>query len=180
MKISETKLKDAFIIDPTIHDDQRGYFFEGFNRQRLVEDTGYDFSIAQVNHSHSSKHILRGLHYQLENVQAKLIWVTLGEIFDVIVDLRRSSPHFGQWCGFTLSADNGRRLMVPEGFAHGFLVLSDMADITYLTSDMHNPAAERALRWNCPDVSIKWPVIDPALNERDAKAPGLSACETYA
>lgn len=180
MKISETKLQDAFIINPTVHGDERGFFFEGFNRQRLVEATGYEFDMAQVNHSRSSKHVLRGLHYQMENVQAKLIWVTVGEIYDVIVDLRRSSPHFGQWYGIILSADNRRRLMVPEGFAHGFLVLSDMADITYLASDRYNPAAERFLRWNCPEVSIEWPVLDPALNERDAAAPGLGACETYA
>ena len=180
MKISSVGLQDAFIIDPLRHDDERGFFFEGFNRQCLFEATGYEFEVAQMNHSHSSKYILRGLHYQIENVQAKIIWATSGQIYDVIVDLRRSSKHFGDWYGTTLSADNGRRLLVPEGFAHGFLVLSDKADVTYLTSDIYNPAAERLLRWNCSKVNIKWPVIDPAVNERDAAAPGLDACETYA
>ena len=179
MKISDTGLKDAFVINPVLHGDERGYFFEGFSRQRLAEAMGYDFDVAQVNHSRSTKHILRGLHYQVENVQAKLIWATSGEIFDVIVDLRRSSPHFGQWRGIRLSADNRQRILVPAGFAHGFLVLSETAEITYLTSDIYNPAGERFLRWDCPQIGIEWPVSNPTLNERDAAAPGLSDCETY-
>ena len=179
MKISDTGLKDAFVINPVLHGDERGYFFEGFSRQRLAEAMGYDFDVAQVNHSRSTKHILRGLHYQVENVQAKLIWATSGEIFDVIVDLRRSSPHFGQWRGIRLSADNRQRILVPAGFAHGFLVLSETAEITYLTSDIYNPAGERFLRWDCPQIGVEWPVSNPTLNERDAAAPGLSDCETY-
>lgn len=179
MIISSTGLKDAFTIDPVQHGDERGFFFEGFSRPRLAEATGYEFNVFQSNHSHSSKHILRGLHYQIENVQAKLIWATSGEIYDVIVDLRHSSPHFGHWFGTKLSADNARRLLVPEGFAHGFLVLSETADITYLTSDIYNPKAERFLRWNCPEVGIQWPVNNPQLNQRDAAAPGLSTCETF-
>ena len=143
MKIFETGLKDAVIFDPTVHGDERGYFFEGFNRQRILEATGYDFDAAQANHSRSSQNILRGLHYQVENVQAKLIWATSGEIYDVIVDMRRSSPDFSRWCSVTLSANNRLRLLVPEGFAHGFLVLSETAEITYLTSDLYNPAGER-------------------------------------
>ena len=179
MKISDTGLKDAYVINPVLHGDERGYFFEGFSRQRLAEAMGYDFDVAQVNHSRSTKHILRGLHYQVENVQAKLIWATSGEIFDVIVDLRRSSPHFGQWRGIRLSADNRQRILVPAGFAHGFLVLSETAEITYLTSDIYNPAGERFLRWDCPQIGIEWPVSNPTLNERDAAAPGLGDCETY-
>lgn len=179
MKTFETGLKDAFTFAPNVHGDERGYFFEGFNRQRVLEDTGYDFNVAQANQSRSTHNILRGLHYQVENVQAKLIWATLGEIFDVIVDMRRSSLNFGHWYSVTLSADNRRRLLVPEGFAHGFLVLSETAEITYLTSDMYNSAGERCLRWNCPEVGIKWPVSTPMMNERDATAPGFNACETY-
>ena len=179
MKISETALKDAVIIDPTVHGDERGYFFEGFSRQRILEANGYDFDAAQANHSRSSQNILRGLHYQIENVQAKLIWATSGDIYDVIVDLRRTSPDFGRWYGVTLSADNRRRLLVPEGFAHGFLVLSETAEITYLTSDIYNPEGERFLRWNCPEIGIKWPTNSPKLNDRDATAPGFGDCETY-
>mgnify|MGYP001373657218 CR=1 FL=1 len=180
MNITETKIKDAFIIEPKVHGDKRGYFYEGFSHQSIVKATGYEFDVAQVNHSRSTKQILRGLHYQVENVQAKLIWVTAGEIYDVVVDLRRSSPNFGRWHGDTLSANNKRRLLVPEGFAHGFLVLSETAEITYLTSDIYNPAGERCLRWNCPEINIEWPFEGPTLNDRDANAPGLSECEFYA
>ena len=179
MKIIETGLKDAVIIDPIVHGDERGYFFEGFSRQEILEATGYEFDAAQANHSRSTQNILRGLHYQVENVQAKLIWATSGEIYDVIVDMRRSSPNFGCWYGITLSANNKRRLLVPEGFAHGFLVLSQAAEITYLTSDIYNPAGERFLRWNCPEIGINWPVSTPKLNDRDATAPGFGDCETY-
>jgi len=179
MKITETKLQGAFIIEPAVHGDERGHFYEGFNRQHILEATGCEFDAAQANHSRSAKHILRGLHYQMQNVQAKLVWATSGEIYDVAVDLRRSSPGFGQWQGFTLSADNRQRLLVPEGFAHGFLVLSETAEITYLTSDIYNPAAERFLRWNCPKIGIEWPIEAPTLNDRDANAPGFDDCETY-
>ncbi len=180
MQISDVKLNGAFLIDPILHGDQRGFFFEGFSRKRLAEASGYDFNVVQVNHSRSARNILRGLHYQMRNVQAKLVWVTSGEIFDVIVDLRRSSTTFGQWFGTTLSDVNRRRLLVPEGFAHGFLVVSETAEITYLTSDVYNPKAERFLRWNCSMVGIKWPEDNPILNERDATAPGLDECEKYA
>ena len=179
MKISETGLKDAVIIDPTVHGDERGYFFEGFSRQRILETTGYEFDAAQANHSRSTQNILRGLHYQIENVQAKLIWATSGDIYDVIVDLRRTSPDFGRWYGVTLSANNRRRLLVPEGFAHGFLVLSETAEITYLTSDIYNPDGERFLRWNCPEIGIEWPANSPKLNDRVATAPGFGDCEAY-
>ena len=125
MKTSETGLEGAILIDPVVHGDERGFFFEGFSQRRVAETTGYKFDVAQINHSRSKQHILRGLHYQVENVQAKLVWVTSGEIYDVIIDLRRSSPSFAQWRAFTLNAENKRRLLVPEGFAHGFLVLSE-------------------------------------------------------
>ena len=176
---SETGLEGAFLIDPVVHGDERGFFFEGFSQRCVADTTGYKFDVAQINHSRSKQHILRGMHYQMENVQAKLVWVTSGEIYDVIIDLRRSSPSFAQWRAFTLNAENKRRLLVPEGFAHGFLVLSETAEITYLTSDLYNPAGERFLRWNCPEVNIKWPIENPTLNDRDANAPGLSECDTY-
>ena len=180
MNINEMELNGAFSIDPIIHSDERGRFFEGINRMRLESVAGYDFNTVQINHSQSGHHILRGLHYQKENVQAKLVWVTCGEIYDVIVDLRRSSSTFGRWASIILSADNKRRLLVPEGFAHGFLVLSENADITYLTSDIFNPAGERTLRWNCAELGIKWPTDNPVLNDRDANAPGFHECEKFA
>ena len=180
MKLTDTDLNDAKIIEPTVHGDERGYFFEGFSRQRFAETGGYDFNVSQINHSRSAQHILRGLHFQVQNVQAKLVWATSGEVYDVIVDLRRSSSTFGKWYGVTLSSENKRRLLVPEGFAHGFLVLSETADITYLTSDIYNPAGERFLRWNCAELGIRWPVGNPILNDRDATAPGFGECETYA
>lgn len=180
MKLTDTDLNDAMIIEPTVHGDKRGYFFEGFSRERFAKTGGYKFNISQINHSRSAQHILRGLHFQVQNVQAKLVWATSGEVYDVIVDLRRSSSTFGKWYGVTLSSDNKRRLLVPEGFAHGFLVLSKTADITYLTSDIYNPAGERFLRWNCAELSIRWPISNPILNDRDATAPGFGECETYA
>lgn len=179
MKFTKTTLRDAFIVESLINSDERGHFYEGFSRQRILDATKYEFDVAQANHSRSTKHTLRGLHYQIENVQAKLIWANAGEIYDVIVDLRRSSPNFGQWQGFTLSAQKRQRLLVPEGFAHGFLVLSETAEITYLTSDIYNPAGERFLRWNCPEIGIEWPIENPTLNDRDANAPGICDCETY-
>ena len=179
MKITETGLRDAVIIEPKIFGDKRGSFFEGFNRQRILESTGFDFNVAQTNHSSSAKHILRGLHYQVQNTQAKMVWTTFGTIYDVIVDLRRSSPDFGRWFGVELSSENGRRLMVPIGFAHGFVVLSTNAEVTYLTSDIYNPAGERFLRWNCPQIGIRWPVNEPILNERDKEAPGFEECEKF-
>ena len=179
MRVSKTELEDAFIIEPSVHGDERGFFFEGFSKTRLAEATGCKFEVAQVNHSRSTKHILRGLHYQVENVQAKLVWVTFGAIYDVIVDLRRSSSSFSHWQGFTLTAENKQRLLVPEGFAHGFLVLSQAAEITYVTSDIYNPEGERFLRWDCPKIGIEWPIKTPRLNHRDANAPGFDDCEKY-
>ena len=180
MRFSKTELEEAFLIEPLVHGDERGFFFEGFSKTRLAEATGHKFDVAQVNHSRSTKHILRGLHYQVENVQAKLVWVTSGAIYDVIVDLRRSSASFSHWQGFTLSAENKQRLLVPKGFAHGFLVLSQAAEITYVTSDIYNPEGERFLRWDCPKIGIEWPIKTPKLNNRDANAPGFVDCEKYA
>ncbi len=180
MKLTNTNLNDAMTIEPTVHEDERGYFFEGFSRKSLAEMGCYEFNVSQINHSRSAQHILRGLHFQVQNVQAKLVWVTSGEVFDVIVDLRRSSSTFGDWYGVTLSSDNKRRILVPEGFAHGFLVLSKTADVTYLTSDIYDPASERCLRWNCAELGIRWPVDNPILNDRDCSAPSFGECETYA
>lgn len=180
MRISKTELEDAFLTEPLVHGDERGFFFEGFSKRRLAEATGHKFDVAQVNHSSSTKHILRGLHYQIEDVQAKLVWVTSGAIYDVIVDLRRSSPSFSHWQGFTLSAENKQRLFVPKGFAHGFVVLSQASEITYMTSDIYNPEGERFLRWDCPKIGIEWPIKTPKLNHRDANAPGFDDCEKYA
>ena len=179
MNVIDTGLKDAFVIEPTVHSDERGHFYEGFNRQEFARETGYDFDVFQTNHSQSDHQVLRWLHYQVTNVQAKLVWANFGEIYDVIVDLRRSSQSFGRWYGTTLSTENKKRLLVPEGFAHGFLVTSQRADITYLTSNSYNPQAERFLNWNCPELGIKWPTNEPILNERDARAPTFGDCETF-
>ena len=179
MKISDTGLKDAFVINPVLHGDERGYFFEGFSRQRLAEAMGYDFDVAQVNHSRSTKHILRGLHYQVENVQAKLIWATSGEIFDVIVDLRRSSPHFGQWRGIRLSADNRQRILVPAGFAHGFLVTSEVAQVLCKTTDYYSPTHARSILWSETALSIDWSDVGASvvLSQKDEIASTLETAE---
>ena len=178
MRVSKTELEDAFIIEPSVHGDERGFFFEGFSKTRLAEATGCKFEVAQVNHSRSTKHILRGLHYQVENVQAKLVWVTFGAIYDVIVDLRRSSSSFSHWQGFTLTAENKQRLLVQKAL-RTVLVLSQAAEITYVTSDIYNPEGERFLRWDCPKIGIEWPIKTPRLNHRDANAPGFDDCEKY-
>ena len=179
MKIYKTNLKDALVFTPAIHSDARGYFSEAFNKHDFCGGTNINFNVVQVNQSHSKRHVLRGLHYQIQHTQAKLIWVTHGTIYDVIVDLRRSSPSFGKWAGFDLSANNKKQVYVPEGFAHGFIVLSKTAYITYLTSATYSPEFERCLRWNCPQLDIKWPVNSPHLTDRDANAPDFGSCETY-
>jgi dTDP-4-dehydrorhamnose 3,5-epimerase len=172
----ETDLPGVFIIEPKVFGDQRGFFFESFNQQEWEKTTGLKTRFVQDNHSRSVKGVLRGLHYQVEQMQGKLVRVVVGEVFDVAVDVRKHSPTFGKWVGVHLSAENKRQFWVPEGFAHGFLVLSDVAEFLYKTTDYYAPEHERAIIWNDPDLAIRWPIeVEPLLSEKDKKALPLKA-----
>lgn len=174
MNVMTTDLPGVLIIEPKVFGDSRGFFYESFNAKVFKELTGVCTTFVQDNHSKSQKGVLRGLHYQLENTQGKLVRVTQGEVLDVAVDVRRSSPHFGQWVGVRLSADNRRQLWVPEGFAHGFVVLSDSAEFLYKTTDYYNPAAERCIRWDDPDLAIDWQLNEaPLLSAKDQLGKSL-------
>ena len=179
MRVIKTKLEGVFVIEPNVFGDERGFFFESFNKEKFKTETGLDLEFVQDNHSKSAYGILRGMHYQIENVQDKLVRVISGEVFDVAVDLRKSSPNFGKWIGEILSAENKKQLFVPKGFAHGFVVISNEAEVLYKTTDYYTPAAERYLNWNCLQVGVKWPIDTPTLNDRDANAPNLSDCECF-
>jgi len=161
--VTPTALPGVLILEPKVFGDARGFFFESFNARDFARCTGLDMPFVQDNHSKSARGVLRGLHYQIEHTQGKLVRVTQGEVFDVAVDLRRSSPHFGQWEGVLLSADNKRQLWIPPGFAHGFLVTSDSAEFLYKTTDYWYPEHERCLLWNDPAVGVRWPVAAPPL-----------------
>ena len=181
MKFVPTDLPDVIRIEPTIHGDDRGFFMETWQARRFHE-AGIDVEIVQDNFSHSSKGTLRGLHYQIEHAQGKLVRVVQGEVYDVAVDLRKSSPQYGQWVGEVLSADNKHQLWVPPGFGHGFLVLSETAEFEYKCTDYYAPEFERAIRWDDPDIAIEWPLLDgeqPILSSKDAAAPLLNDAETY-
>lgn len=182
MKFVPTDLPDVIRIEPTVHGDERGFFMETWQARRFHE-AGIDGEFVQDNVSHSSKGTLRGLHYQIEHSQGKLVRVVQGEIFDVAVDLRKSSPHYGQWVGEVLSAENKHQLWVPPGYGHGFLVLSDTAEFEYKCTEYYAPELERAIRWDDPDLGIEWPLLDgkqPVLSSKDAGAPFFRDAETYA
>jgi len=181
MNLEETSLPGVVMISPTVHADARGYFMETWHARRFAEN-GITEDFVQDNFSSSAKSTLRGLHYQIEQPQGKLVRVVRGEVFDVAVDLRRSSPHFGRWAGATLSAENRQELWIPPGFGHGFLVISDVADVEYKCSDYYSPEHDRAICWNDPDLGIEWPLDDgeePLLSVKDTNAPLFSAAETY-
>lgn len=182
MKLHTTRLKEVLLLEPQVFTDSRGHFFESFNQQTFSQLTGLERSFVQDNQSLSSRHVLRGLHYQIEHAQGKLVRVLEGEIFDVAVDLRRNSETFGQWVGFYLSATNRLQAWIPEGFAHGFLVTSERAVVHYKTTDFYAPQHERSVRWDDPQLAIEWPLDDqqPHLSDKDAKAPSLSAAEYFA
>ena len=168
MRITPTKISDVLVIEPTIHYDHRGYFFESFNEAEFVKSVGCNLKFVQDNQSSSSKNVLRGLHYQKLMTQAKLIRVTKGRIFDVAVDIRKDSKSYGQWVGTLLSAQNRKQHWIPEGFAHGFLVLSEVADVLYKTTDYYAPEFERCILWNDPDLAIDWPMHGmPILSSKD-------------
>jgi len=183
MKVVPTDLPEVLILQPEVYGDDRGFFMESYSRRAFHEATGYEVDFVQDNHSRSALGVLRGLHYQVPpHAQGKLVRVASGCVFDVAVDIRRGSPRFGKWAGVELSAKDKRQLWIPPGFAHGFLVLSDFADFLYKTTAYYAPAAERAIRWNDPQLAIQWPlsVVAPRLSAKDAVAPFLSDTEPVA
>jgi dTDP-4-dehydrorhamnose 3,5-epimerase len=181
VNVIETALPGVLIIEPKVFGDARGFFLESWNRQSFAQ-AGLTMDFVQDNHSRSARGVLRGLHYQLENPQGKLVRVTQGAVFDVAVDIRRSSAHFGQWVGVELSADNHRMLWIPPGFAHGFLVLSETADFLYKCTTLYHQPSDRGIRWNDPDIGIAWPDmgVAPLLSAKDAVAPQLAVAEVFA
>lgn len=181
MNIIKTEIPDVLIIEPKVFGDARGFFFESFNTRAFAEATGLSPTFVQDNHSRSAKNVLRGLHYQIQQPQGKLVRVAVGEVFDVAVDLRKNSPTFGQWAGTVLSAENKRLLWIPEGFAHGFLVLSESADFLYKTTDYYAPEHERCMIWNDPDIGVQWPLTGtPILAAKDVAGRRLRDAEVFA
>ena len=180
MRATPTRLPEVLLIEPRVFGDSRGFFFESYNQRGFRDVVGVDVQFVQDNHSHSSLNVLRGLHYQLRQPQGKLVRVAAGEIFDVVVDLRRSSPRFGKWVGQRLSADNKHMLWIPAGFAHGFLALSDSTEVLYKTTDYYAPEHERCVLWNDPDIGIDWPLVGaPQVSEKDSLGVRLNAAQTY-
>jgi dTDP-4-dehydrorhamnose 3,5-epimerase len=174
MKVTATALPEVLILEPKVFGDERGFFMESYNQREFEAAVGYPVTFVQDNHSRSARGVLRGLLYQLPpHAQGKLVRVTAGRVFDVAVDMRRSSPQYGRWAGVELSGENHRQMWVPPGFAHGFLVLSDSADFLYKTTDYYAPAAEASVRWDDPDLAIAWPLDGqvPTLSAKDAVAP---------
>ena len=180
MEAVKTSLQDVLIFEPKVFGDTRGFFFESFNARRFAELTGVTTPFVQDNHSRSQKGVLRGLHYQIRQAQGKLVRVVAGDVFDVAVDLRRSSPHFGKWTGVTLSAENKRIVWIPAGFAHGFVVLSDSAEFLYKTTDYWAPEHERCIRWNDSSLAIDWPVGgDVLVSAKDAQGVAFADAEVF-
>lgn len=179
MKVIETSLPGVLILEPEIFGDDRGFFFESYNR-KAFEKAGITAEFVQDNHSRSVRNVLRGLHYQIKQPQGKLVRVTQGEVFDVVVDIRKSSPNFGQWVSFNLSAENKRMAWIAPGFAHAYLVLSEVADFTYKTTDYWAPEHERCIIWNDPTLAIDWPLQgEPILSAKDQKGSSLKSAELY-
>lgn len=180
MNVIRTTIPEVIIFEPTVFGDERGFFFESFNQQKFLEAANLDIHFVQDNHSKSGKNVLRGLHYQIENAQGKLVRVTQGEVFDVAVDMRASSPTFGQWESTKLSAENKRQMWVPPGFAHGFLVLSDSAEFLYKTTDFYAPQYECCLKWDDATVGIGWPLQDkPILSGKDQQGLSLQDAKKF-
>ena len=180
MKVTATSIADVLIIDPKVFGDERGFFFESFNLQDWQAQTGLSTQFVQHNHSRSSQGVLRGLHYQIRQPQGKLIRAVVGEVFDVVVDLRRNSGTFGKWVGEYLSAENKKSLWVPEGFAHGFYVVSDVAEIVYAATDFYAPEHERCISYNDPDLDITWPLDgEPTVSDKDKAGRPFRTAEIY-
>lgn len=179
MKATPTAIPEVLVLEPQVFGDERGFFLESYNKRVFAQVTGWDGEFVQDNHSRSRRGVLRGMHFQVEQPQGKLVRVAQGTIFDVVVDLRRSSPSFGHWVGVTLDASSHAQLWIPPGFAHGFQVTSEFADLLYKTTDYYAPAAERCLAWNDPELAIAWPLTDPILSAKDQAGKRLSEVETY-
>lgn len=181
MKVTPGALPEVLVLEPRVFGDARGFFLESYNQRVFREAAGIDANFVQDNHSRSARNVLRGLHYQLKQPQGKLVRVVAGEVFDVAVDLRRSSPRYGRWMGQRLSADNKRMLWIPPGFAHGFLALSEFAEVLYKTTDYYAPEHERCVLWNDPDIGVDWPLTGvPIVSDKDASGRRLDEAETYA
>lgn len=181
MQAIKTAIPEVLILEPTVYGDERGFFYESFNARRFAELTGIETTFVQDNHSRSIKGVLRGLHYQIQQPQGKLVRVVSGEVWDVAVDIRRSSPTFGQWVGVSLSAQNKRQLWIPEGFAHGFVVVSESAEFLYKTTDYWAPEHERCIAWNDPTLQLPWPLEDmPSLSAKDSQGLPLAEAELFA
>ncbi|GAP63595.1 MAG: dTDP-4-dehydrorhamnose 3,5-epimerase [Ardenticatenia bacterium] len=180
MKAIPTAIPDVLILEPRVFEDERGFFYEAYNARTFEAVTGIVRTFVQDNHSRSVRNVLRGLHYQIKHPQGKLVRCTVGRIFDVAVDIRRSSPTFGKWVGVELSADNKRQLWIPEGFAHGFVVLSDVAEVQYKTTDYYAPEWDRTIRWDDPDLAIEWPLEgEPILSPKDRAGKWLREADLF-
>lgn len=180
MNIIPTEIPDVLIIEPQVFGDDRGFFFESSNERTFAEKTGVVARFVQSNHSRSAKNVLRGLHYQIQQPQGKLVRVVVGEVFDVAIDLRKSSPTFGQWVSSFLSAENRRQLWVPSGFAHGFYVVSEAAEVLYQTTDYYAPQYERCVIWDDPDLAITWPLTaEPVLSTKDKAGLPITQAEVF-
>jgi dTDP-4-dehydrorhamnose 3,5-epimerase len=180
VNVIESELPGVLIIEPKVFGDERGFFYESFNAQLFAEKTGITAQFVQDNHSRSQKGVLRGLHYQVQHPQGKLVRVTAGKVLDIAVDIRRSSPHFGKWFSIELSADSARQLWIPAGFAHGFVVLSDHAEFLYKTTDYYTPSAERCIRWDDPELAIDWQLTEaPQLSAKDKAGKSLSEADLF-
>jgi dTDP-4-dehydrorhamnose 3,5-epimerase len=173
VEIKQLTLPGVFLIEPKCFEDNRGYFMETYHQQKY-QKAGIDQAFVQDNHSHSTRGVLRGLHYQLKHPQGKLIYTVTGTIFDVAVDIRKGSPTFGQWTGAELSAENKRQIYIPQGFAHGFVVLSESADVIYKCTDLYTPGDEYGVLWSDPEIGINWPVGNPILSQKDIENPSLN------
>lgn len=180
MKATRLAIPDVILFEPRVFGDDRGFFFESYNQRVFEEACGHPVSFVQDNHSRSARGVLRGLHYQIRQAQGKLVRATLGEVFDVAVDLRRGSPTFGHWVGERLSAENKRQMWIPAGFAHGFVVLSEYAEFLYKTTDFWAPEHERCILWNDPELKIEWPLQDaPLLSEKDRQGKAFADADCF-
>ena len=180
MKVTPTSIPDVLVIEPKVFGDARGFFYESFNQKAFNDATGLKLNFVQDNHSRSSKGVLRGLHYQIQQPQGKLVRVVRGSVFDVAVDIRKGSATFGQWVGMELSEENHKQLWIPAGFAHGFMVTSDSAEFLYKTTDYYAPEQERCIAWNDPAIGIQWPLTTtPSLSAKDQQGLSLRDAETF-
>lgn len=182
MNVTMTEIPDVLILEPKVFGDNRGFFLESFNQKAFNEILGREVNFVQDNHSKSAKNVLRGLHFQSQNTQGKLVRVTAGAVFDVAVDLRKTSENYGRWVGVELSADNKKQLWIPQGFAHGFYVLEDNTEFVYKCTDYYNPAFEHSLAWNDESIRINWPIqegIEPIISEKDKKGLSLNECQLF-